>query len=294
MKRNVYAMGVIALLASMSPSHAVDYLLVGKSNVIKTGKVAKFASKDHGQAIPAPLSADDPTISGATLTFFDVGSTAGDATFALDPSGWVALGNPPGSKGYKYKGKNDILDSNPKGTCRSVVLTSKSIKAVCKDDGLGSITLAPPFAGNDAIRLVSGSSRYCAEFGGTPVKNDIDQFKRKDAPAPSSCASMPCTGYEYAGACWFTDLGLSCDAICANQGLVYSEATRTVAGSDGTNADCQALINAFGIVEPFNPDYSCGDGFGCAADDAVSARCATPVTNASASCSTCDRICACE
>jgi hypothetical protein len=33
------------------------------------------------------------------------------------------------------------------------------------------------------------SWRYCGEFGGTEIKNDSRLLKRKDAPAPASCAS---------------------------------------------------------------------------------------------------------
>jgi len=104
--------------------------------------------------------------------------------------------------------------------------------------------------------------------------------------------AAPCE-YEFAGACWFADIG-SCDAICTANGRVYSEATRTVAGSDGTDANCQALINAFGIVQPFNPSYACGPAAGCAADTSISARCATPATTSDASCGSCIRICACD
>ena len=67
-----------------------------------------------------------------------------------------------------------------------VVLVKQTvIKAVCKGTG---ITLAPPFAGDVGIVLSLGTTdRYCAQFGGDDVKNDISGTKRKLALAPGAC-----------------------------------------------------------------------------------------------------------
>ena len=56
---------------------------------------------------------------------------------------WKALGNPPGSKGYKYKGA-----ASPGDPCKVVLLKGTVIKAVCKGAG---ITLTPPFTGDVGI-----------------------------------------------------------------------------------------------------------------------------------------------
>ena len=39
--------------------------------------------------------------------------------------------------------------------------------------------------------MTAPGSRYCGSFGGEDVKNTPDLFKRKDAPAPGSCPSVP-------------------------------------------------------------------------------------------------------
>jgi hypothetical protein len=104
------------------------------------------------------------TLFGATLRFEDLGLFGGSANFTLDASGWTGLGSPAGAAGYKYKGKNDALDPNPKGTCRVVLLTADTIKAVCKDDGLGGVPLTTPFAGSSSVQLKLPDSTYCAEF----------------------------------------------------------------------------------------------------------------------------------
>jgi hypothetical protein len=66
-----------------------------------------------------------------------------------------------------------------------------------------------------------------------------------------------------AGACWYLGaLAASCDDTCAAESRVYDDATRTFAGSDGTDANCSGVMSVFGIVDdvfPFTP----GPGLGC-------------------------------
>jgi hypothetical protein len=50
-------------------------------------------------------------------------------------------------------------------------------------------------------------------------------------------------GVAVGGFCWFVGgTGADCNSTCAAQGRVYDEATRTYAGSDGTNANCEAVL----------------------------------------------------
>ncbi len=190
--------------ATVAIGDVVSGPIPGKVTVVKTAKLAKFVSKaksivpaDSTFALPVPGSAQDPTIGGASLSFDDVvsgvpGGSAGAAAFTLDATGWKGLGTPPGSKGYKYKGKDDVPDPDPKGTCKVVLLKEKVIKAVCKGP---SVTLTTPFEDSvyAAIGLPAGSTgiEYCVEFGtGTGAelkKNDDKVTKWKDAAAPASC-----------------------------------------------------------------------------------------------------------
>jgi hypothetical protein len=125
--------------------------------------------------------AGNPFVSGGSLRFYDVAFTAGDDTYPLAAGGsWTSLGNPPGSKGFKYRGAG-----SPSDPCKVVLIKQSVIKAVCKGTG---ITLQPPFTGEVGIVLTLGATdRYCAEVGGMEVKNDPDGTKRKDAPAPGGC-----------------------------------------------------------------------------------------------------------
>ncbi len=168
----------------------------GKTHVIKSGKLLKFVSKAKQQpggapfVLPAAGSGTDPTLAGATLSVGDLGLAGGSVQFVLDSSGWTGLGNPPGAKGFRYKGRDDVLDPDPKGTCKVVLLKEKVVKAVCKGP---LVDLTTPFAGASFVEIalpgVGAVDRYCAEFGGTPVKNDLKVLKRKDAPLPAGCSS---------------------------------------------------------------------------------------------------------
>lgn len=180
---------------AVAPALALDVPIPAKVGVVKPGKMAKLVSKPATSfALPAPGSAEDPTLGGAELTVFDTEILgAGRVTLTLGAAGWTGLGNPAGSKGYKYKGGNDL----PTGACSIVLVKSTVIKAVCKGT---AVALTPPFDGMLGIHLglpagTAPARRYCAQLGGTEAKNDVTQLKRKDAPAPGGCAEIP-SGFD--------------------------------------------------------------------------------------------------
>jgi len=184
---------MLGLAAGVAIAAQVSGPIPGKVNVIKGLKVAKVVSKAKAidpdtYALPTAGGVEDPTLVGASLTFADLGLAGGSVSYLLDATGWKGLGNPPGSGGYKYKGKDDIFDPNPKGTCKIVLVKDKVIKAVCKGT---TVTLTTPFAGNASMVLGipagSAAIEYCTEFGGTTAKNDSTILKRKDAPPPFAC-----------------------------------------------------------------------------------------------------------
>jgi hypothetical protein len=151
----------------------------GRVTVIKAGVVARFVAKPvTGDTFDLPTS--NPVTAGGSLRIFDTGVTAGDNTYNLPTTGWVGLGNPAGSRGYKYTGAGTATDP-----CRVVLVKSGVAKGVCKGDG---ITLAPPFMGDVGIVLTLGNAeRYCGRLGGEEVRNDTALTKRKNAPAPGAC-----------------------------------------------------------------------------------------------------------
>lgn len=169
-------------LGGVSTAHAndePDALIAAKLVMVKPGKITKFLAKG---TFTLPTAGADLTSEGATLEVFDTIFAGGGAnTYTLAAGGWTALGNPAGSKGYKYKGAGSGADP-----CKVVLLKSNLIKAVCKGT---SVTLTTPFAGNVGVILNVGTDtkRYCASFGGETKKNDAKLIKRKDAPAPGVC-----------------------------------------------------------------------------------------------------------
>ena len=77
----------------------------------------------------------------------------------------------------------------------------------------------------------------------SPAEADAEAGADADADVPIG----PCGGEEIGGHCWY--LGgeeRSCDDACTGHGG-YDEATRTYAGSSGTNANCDAVLNALGV-----------------------------------------------
>ncbi len=229
---------------------AQDVNISGRVHTVKPSKLVKFVSKSKQQpgqavfALPAPGGGSDPTIGGATLSFEDVGNAANGASYILDATGWTGLGNPAGSKGYRYKGKDDAVDPNPKGTCRVVLVKEKVIKAVCKDDGFGNVPLTTPFVGADSIVLAlpvgSAASRYCAEFGGDEAKNTDKLMKRKNAPAPSGCPEDPTPSATATPTVPTTG---TATPAASTEKLVFvtnAEFTGALGGLSGADAKCQA------------------------------------------------------
>ena len=177
-RKLVAAAAAVGLALGGLDTAGADTLIPGKIHLIKPGKLTKMVAKPVGVfPLPTPLGSGDPTVAGGTLNVFDT-SDGGAFTTNLPDTGWTGLGNPPGSVGYKYKGLGTLADP-----CKVVIVKEAVIKFVCKDDQ----ALNPPLTGNSGIILALGDENYCAEFGGTTIKNDLTLFKKKEAPAPSAC-----------------------------------------------------------------------------------------------------------
>ena len=182
--RWILCLAVLACVAtpalhSSRLAEAADVYVAGKIHIVKDAKLNKMVAPGS-YAIPTPLGPADPTLAGGLLTVIDTGDGNGFGT-TLGSAGWTGLGNPAGSKGYKYKGAGSGSDP-----CKIVLVKSTIIKFVCKDDQ----NLNPPLGGAAAIELALGTENYCAEFGGTEIKNTSTILKRKDATTlPSACSS---------------------------------------------------------------------------------------------------------
>ena len=174
--------GAALVAVCATPALSADQLIPGKIMIVKPGSLAKVISKG---AFTLPTGADEPTTAGGSLLIKDLGDPMNANTYSLPAAGWKGLGNPAGSKGFKYKGAGSGSDP-----CKVVLIKTNLVKAVCKGAG---VTLTTPFTAPPAevaANLSSGpGTSYCSEFGGSEVRNTTNVFKRKDAPAPSACSS---------------------------------------------------------------------------------------------------------
>jgi hypothetical protein len=151
-----------------------------------------FLAKDEASTVsPDPGSPEDPTVNGATLTLLNP-TTLETQAIPLPAAGWDGLGNPEGSKGYKYKDPDQAL-----GPCKSAqIKPGKLVKAKCGGTGI-TFTLDEATQGTLRVSLDVGPAsewRWCSEFGGQITKDEgtvttggVGQFKAKNAVPPTAC-----------------------------------------------------------------------------------------------------------
>lgn len=184
------ALLALALLLPVAAT-AADRPVAGDSLTLKdpanvNGRAIKFkAAKD-----PAidPATGADPTELGATLEVEGANPGDGDTgPITLPANLWQGLGNPPGTKGWKFTDK----------------LRSDGVKTLTLKPGSNGGTISLSGGGADwtyavtqaqgpvTLRLTIGPDVYCARFS-TFQRNQAGLVKAKGASAPASCS--PPTG----------------------------------------------------------------------------------------------------
>jgi len=134
--------------------------LLGRSAVVKTGRLAKFIAKPVAPAFDLPdVPANDPTVAGASIKFYERHNPSNANTFALPAAQWSKRGDPFNPTAFRYRGTGTIGDP-----CRKVLVKARTVRATCKG---APITLNPPFASATfAVTLTIGTSkRYCPVYG---------------------------------------------------------------------------------------------------------------------------------
>lgn len=172
--------GLLAPFASAAATvNAADVPIPVRVYLNKPGGKTKLLSKGTF-ALPDP-NTDNPVNEGAAITFTE---GVASETILLPAPNWKALGNPPGSKGFKYRDSSGA-------TCKKVLVKGTAIKALCKPTAPG----APPFdAGSDppisiVLSIGADTQRYCAECpnGGEQKGNPANLTKLKNCLAPAAC-----------------------------------------------------------------------------------------------------------
>ena len=73
----------------------------------------------------------------------------------------------------------------------------------------------------------------------------LDAFENYSVKVSGSFTLGGCSGVTVGGYCWYLSDADSCTNTCSSRGG-YNEATRTYAGSDGSNSNCEAVLDALG------------------------------------------------
>ena len=133
--------------------------------------------------------------------------------------------------------------------------------------------------------------RYTSNDSGNDAGGDTDSDTDTDTDT-----GPPCGGVRVGGFCWYLgEKGNPCGVTCAGNGQ-YHEATRTFAGSAGTDENCKTVMAAIGGGISFFPNLIDGDGMGigCFATTAgMVGRALTPATTRDAQSVYNLRACAC-
>jgi len=203
-----FALAVAAPLAHAAP----DQLMACAVVLVKPHGAAKFVCRG---TFTLPSPAEDPTVGGARILVEDRARPGGNA-INLGSAGWMGLGRPPGSKGFRY---HDTL------FCPTVIVKPSVVKGVCTGLGYVSLPLVGPAGVSLEMPANAPRRRYCAEAGGgSVIRNDASVFRARQTSPPSLCPSsvknvfVTSTTYEgnlggLAGA------DATCNAVASGAGL---------------------------------------------------------------------------
>jgi len=114
----------------------------------------------------------------------------------------------------------------------------------------------------------------------------------------SGAQSCLAGGVEVGGSCWFFgNQGQSCDTVCAGAGpgVVYDDATRAYAGSDGSDGNCAQVLDALSVPGAGVTSTICNvGGVGCNYEQGGRFRCVSPPTDSASGYVDLQRACACR
>jgi len=193
--------GVLIIAGVADYASAFNQPIFTKSSLIKPGKLYKIVSKPNHPLTLFPLPTDNPSLTGGSVsvTANDTSLTCTLAAQGYDGTeGWKGLGNPPGSKGWKYLNRL-APGGGVAGGCNRVRIRENVIKVLARDTG--SLVVLDPLVNSEvAMQLDVGSDSYCAlatpphlqEVAGTLLKMEDERpFKDNgDGTITESCGRM--------------------------------------------------------------------------------------------------------
>ncbi len=212
------ALGLAAFAASTVI--AADHPVAGDTLSLKdpVGKPEKrtVSFKATRDLAIDPSQAGDPRLLGATVEFTGAGGGDGATGPLVLPPGafWKGLGNPPGSKGYKF------YDKNRTNGIKQVMFKPGSKGGQLQITGGGPNW---PYAVTQpqtavSVRFSIGAETYCGNFTQF-TKNGVAKAQAKNAVAPANCTPPVCGDGLATG-----------NEECDDGGAI---------GGDGCSASCQ-------------------------------------------------------
>jgi len=188
------AVGVFVVAGLASHANAFSEPIGTKISLIKPGSLYKIVSKPTTTGT-FTLPAGDVSAQGGGVTVTANGGTL-ECTLAAQAydgiEGWKGLGNPKGSKGWKYLNKL-APTAGTAGACKLVLIKEKVIKVL----GEGTDDLVVRGRGDNSevtLQLDAGSDSYCA-LATPPHFKEVEGslLKMKDEPAPADCETTTTT-----------------------------------------------------------------------------------------------------
>lgn len=128
----------------------------------------------------------NPTINGAVLHVYNSNGGGDSTCYSLPASGWTGSGTDDPL--YVYRDRDFV--NGPCNTAR--IRRNKFVRVNClaKVQGI-SYTLDELAQGSVGAALTVGPVTYCAQLGGTVVRDAPGSFKARLAPAPGACPPPP-------------------------------------------------------------------------------------------------------
>ncbi len=243
---------------------------------------------------------------GYDVTF--LGSFDGFSIYELDPSIAFSSGSTYTiTGGIGISGAGSSKCANPEMSESSVYFNSdESVYLYCNGSEWVALGAPSPSAGQEECSnpsMPKGSVFYNSDVKRHQYCNG-DQwigFILANGGTSGSGGGGSClgSGTRVGGYCWFIGAqNESCTQVCANAGgmLMYDPATLSYAGSGGSLAQCEGVLDALGVGTGSPVSMDCSpDALGCAYDPTTPARvhCSSPATTEGAAGADWARACAC-
>jgi cysteine-rich repeat protein len=179
--------------ATLRNAVAADVPLAGRILLVHdTGEPEARRLRAASEPSPAlaARSLPDPRVLGARVEIVAAGAAGGDSgVVALAPSGWTGLGEPSGSRGYRF------VDTSGASGFRSIELRGSDRTGRLEVYGSGAalgFTLGAA-QGDVLVRLGVGDSTFCLVFRADELwSNDARLVRGRRSAAPAHCGLPLC------------------------------------------------------------------------------------------------------